>query len=101
MLHVHVFGVLTNLQKKLRRVHMLDSDEEDEGEGGMASEPTARGGEPIGGTPTVGEEEELSNDNENFSHVSGYSVMCVHVNVLLVLFERRGECHKAGNFGEH
>lgn len=51
---------------------MLDSDEEDEGEGGVAiGEPTAvGGGEPVGGTPTLGEDEELSNDNENFSHVS-------------------------------
>ena len=51
---------------------MLDSDEEDEGEGGVAGKPTA-GGEPVGGTPIVGEDEELSNDNENFSHVSGVS----------------------------
>ena len=61
------------LQKKLRRVHMLDSDEEDEGEGGVAiGEPTAVGGvgEPAGATPTIGDDEELSNDNENFSHVS-------------------------------
>ena len=56
---------------------MLDSDEEDEGEGGMAVEPTAGGGEPTGGTPVVGEDEELSNDNENFSHVSCCNpVMC-------------------------
>ena len=54
---------------------MLDSDEEDEGEGGVAGEPTVGGGEPTGGTPVVGEDEELSNDNENFSHVSSYSVM--------------------------
>lgn len=59
---------------------MLDSDEEDEGEGGVAGEPTTVGGvggEPLGGTP-IGEDEELSNDNENFSHVSYHlSVYCV------------------------
>ena len=65
---------------------MLDSDEEDEGEGGVATgEPTAvgvggglGGGELAGATPTIGDDEELSNDNENFSHVSGYSdVLCM------------------------
>ena len=46
---------------------MLDSDEEDEGEG-LAGE-SAVGREPAGGTP-LGDEEDLSNDAENFSHVS-------------------------------
>ena len=63
-------------------MHMLDSDEEDEGEGGMASEPTAVGGEPAGGTPTIGDEEELSNDNENFSHVSNHSLKYMYIIVV-------------------
>lgn len=81
---------IVNLQKKLRRVHMLDSDEEDEGEGGVAiGEPTAVGGvgEPTGATPTIGEEEELSNDNENFSHVSA----CNSASMCQCSFERRGK----------
>ena len=46
---------------------MLDSDEEDEGEGLGGEQSTGR--EPAGVT-LMGEEEELSNDAENFSHVS-------------------------------
>ena len=63
-------------------MHMLDSDEEDEGEGGMVGEPMAGGAEPTGGTPTIGDDEDLSNDNENFSHVSDR--LCVYVGILAI-----------------
>ena len=46
---------------------MLDSDEEDEE--GVANADTAVGGEPPGATP-MADDEDLSNDAENFSHVS-------------------------------
>lgn len=60
---------MCDLQKKLRRVHMLDSDEEDEGEGVGADTAVGGAGEPAVTTPT-GDDEDLSNDAENFSHVS-------------------------------
>lgn len=87
---------------------MLDSDEEDEGEGGVAAgEPTAvgvgggvGGGELAGGTPTIGDDEELSNDNENFSHVSGYSdVIIMHVSS--VLSPPPSPVMYGGNLSEH
>ena len=46
---------------------MLDSDEEDEGD--VATGDTAVGRELPGATPTL-DDEDLSNDAENFSHVS-------------------------------
>ena len=48
---------------------MLDSDEEDEGEGVGADTAVGGAGEPAVTTPT-GDDEDISNDAENFSHVS-------------------------------
>ena len=48
---------------------MLDSDEEDEGEGVAGETAVGGAGEPAATTPT-GDDEDLSNDAENFSHVS-------------------------------
>lgn len=50
---------------------MLDSDEEDEGD--VATGDTAVGRDPPGATPTL-DDEDLSNDAENFSHVSHSTV---------------------------
>ena len=81
---------------------MLDSDEEDEGDGTTGD--TAVGRDPPGATPTL-DDEDLSNDAENFSHVSHSTVqlqLMYRISNFLFAFRyletvmrRRVESHKA------